>query len=63
MIGFRRKAGQVALEGFFIEFAQLALVLTGFVSVFVIFLADRSERSAALTHHAASMLTMTFRLT
>lgn len=43
-------------QNFFIGFAQLALVLTGFVSVFVVFLIDANEKSRVNTHHAASIL-------
>lgn len=44
------------LQGFLIGFAQLALVLTGFVSVFVVFLTAADERSRVNTHHAVAML-------
>lgn len=44
------------LQGFLIGFAQLGLVLTGFVSVFVVFLTSANERSRVNTHHAVSML-------
>ena len=43
-------------QGFLIGFAQLALVLTGFVSVFVVFQIDHNEKSRVNTHHAASIL-------
>ena len=44
------------LEGTLIGFAQLALVLTGFVSVFVVFLTSDEDKSRVNTHHATSML-------
>jgi hypothetical protein len=43
-------------QDFLIGFAQISLVLTGFVSFFVVFLIDRSEKSAVNTLHAASIL-------
>lgn len=43
-------------QEFFIGFAQLALVLTGFVSVFIIFLIGEADKSRANTHHATSIL-------
>lgn len=43
-------------QSFLIGFAQLALVLTGFVSIFVVFQIDHSEKSRVNTHHAASIL-------
>jgi hypothetical protein len=46
----------VELQGVLIGFAQLALVLTGFVSVFVVFLTAAEEKTRVNTHHAVSML-------
>ncbi len=43
-------------QDFLIGFAQITLVLTGFVSIFVVFLIDRDEKSRVNTHHAASIL-------
>lgn len=43
-------------QSFLIGFAQLSLVLTGFVSIFVVFLIDRNEKSRVNTHHATSIL-------
>nr|WP_070959758.1 hypothetical protein [Hyphomonas sp. Mor2] len=43
-------------QGFLIGFAQLALVLTGFVSIFVVFQVDQTSKSRVITHHAASIL-------
>ncbi len=43
-------------QNFLIGFAQLALVLTGFVSVFVVFQIDETEKSRVNTHHATSIL-------
>ncbi len=43
-------------QSFLIGFAQLALVLTGFVSVFVAVQVDQREKSRVITHHAASIL-------
>lgn len=43
-------------QNFLIGFAQISLVLTGFVSIFVVFLIDRNEKSRVNTHHAASIL-------
>lgn len=44
------------LQGFLIGFAQLALVLTGFVSVFALLLTTEKEKSRVNTHHAVAML-------
>lgn len=46
----------MAQQEFLIGFAQLALVLTGFMSVFVVFSVSEQQRSRVMTHHAASML-------
>lgn len=43
------------LQGLLIGFAQLSLVLTGFVSVFVVFLTSADEKSRVNTHHAVAM--------
>ena len=43
-------------QNFLIGFAQLSLVLTGFVSIFVVFMIDKNEKSRVNTHHAASIL-------
>lgn len=43
-------------QGFLIGFAQLALVLTGFVTVFVAVQVDQHSKSRVITHHAASIL-------
>ena len=43
-------------QEFLIGFAQLALVLTGFVAIFVIFLIGGEQKSRVNTHHAASMI-------
>ena len=43
-------------QSFLIGFAQIALVLTGFVSIFVVFLIDKNEKSRVNTHHATSIL-------
>ncbi len=43
-------------QDFLIGFAQISLVLTGFVSIFVVFLIDKNEKSRVNTHHAASIL-------
>lgn len=43
-------------QSFLIGFAQLALVLTGFVSVFVVFQIDEAAKSRVNTHHATSIL-------
>ena len=43
-------------QAFLIGFAQIALVLTGFVSVFVVYLINEQDRSRVNTHHAASIL-------
>ena len=43
-------------QGFLIGFAQLALVLTGFVSVFIGFQIDEAAKSRVVTHHATSIL-------
>ena len=43
-------------QNFLIGFAQLSLVLTGFVSIFVVILIDKNEKSRVNTHHAASIL-------
>ena len=43
-------------QAFLIGFAQISLVLTGFVSVFVVFLINQDEKSRVNTHHAASIL-------
>lgn len=47
-------------QGFFIGFAQLALVLTGFVSVFVVVTTSEGKKSRVNTHHAVSMITGSF---
>lgn len=47
-------------QGFLIGFAQLALVLTGFVSVFVVVTTSEDEKSRVHTHHAVSMITGSF---
>lgn len=44
------------LQGFLIGFAQLALVLTGFVSVFALLLTTEEEKSRVDTHHSVSLL-------
>lgn len=44
------------LQGFLIGFAQLALVLTGFVSVFAVLLTTEKEKSRVNTLHAVGML-------
>lgn len=46
----------MAHEEFLVGFAQLALVLTGFVSIFVAFKVDQENRSRATTHHAVSII-------
>ncbi len=38
-------------QGFLIGFAQLALVLTGFVSIFVVFQIDHQSKSRVTTQH------------
>lgn len=43
-------------QSFLIGFAQLALVLTGFVSIFVVFQMDEAAKSRVNTHHATSIL-------
>lgn len=43
-------------QGFLIGFAQLALVLTGFVTVFIGFQIDEAAKSRVVTHHATSIL-------
>jgi len=43
-------------QNFLIGFAQLALVLTGFVSIFVVFQIDEAAKSRVNTHHATSIL-------
>ncbi|MEO1552851.1 MAG: hypothetical protein AAFR82_02875 [Pseudomonadota bacterium] len=43
-------------QSFLIGFAQLALVLTGFVSIFVVFQIDEAAKSRVNTHHATSIL-------
>ena len=43
-------------QSFLIGFAQIALVLTGFVSVFVVFQIDHGGKSRVNTHHATSIL-------
>lgn len=43
-------------QNFLIGFAQLALVLTGFVSVFVVFHVDEASKSRVNTHHATCIL-------
>lgn len=43
-------------QNFLIGFAQLALVLTGFVSIFVVFQIDHEAKSRVNTHHATSIL-------
>ena len=43
-------------QEFLIGFAQLSLVLTGFVSIFIIFLIGGEQKSRVNTHHAASIM-------
>lgn len=43
-------------QEFLIDFAQLALVLTGFVSIFVVFLIGGDQKSRSNTHHAAAII-------
>lgn len=43
-------------QEFLIGFAQLALVLTGFVAFFLVFLISGDQKSRANTHHAAAII-------
>ncbi len=43
-------------QEFLIGFAQLSLVLTGFVAIFIIFLIGPEQKSRVNTHHAASIM-------
>lgn len=43
-------------QEFLIGFAQLALVLTGFMSAFLVYSFQEEEKSRVTTHHATSML-------